>query len=65
MTLHIVLFLRVSTMFLLINFTFAFEYLLCFVHGQRQRINEIEKKKYEKETGVSLYQLCAARVCSH
>ena len=38
-------------MFLLISCSFAFEYLLCFVHGQGQRTKEIENKNIHKETG--------------
>ena len=38
-------------MFLLVSFSFAFEYLLCFVHGQGQRTKEIKNKNIHKETG--------------
>ena len=38
-------------MFLLVSFSFAFQYLLRFVHGQGQQTKEIENKNIRKETG--------------
>ena len=40
-------------MLLLVSFSFAFQYLLCFVHGQDQGTKEIKNKTIhiDKETG--------------
>ena len=38
-------------MFLLVSCSFAFQYLLCFVHSQGQRTKAIENKNIDKETG--------------
>ena len=38
-------------MFLLVGSSFAFQYLLCFVHGQGHRTKEMEGKQCNKETG--------------
>ena len=37
-------------MFQLVSYSFAFQYLLCFVHGQVQQTKEIENKTHNKET---------------
>ena len=56
-------------MFLLVSYSFVFQYLLCFVHDQGQRKKEIENTNIHKETGgfiTSLFQLCAmvrVRMC--
>ena len=38
--------------------SYAFQCLWCFVHGQRQRTKEIEKKAYNKETGRVSEPVC-------
>ena len=43
-TVHIVMFYVRIQMFLLVSCSFAFQYLLCFVHGQGQRTKEMENK---------------------
>ena len=45
MTVHTVLSNVLVQMFWLVSRSYVFEYLLCFVHGQGQRTNEIENKK--------------------
>ena len=43
-TVHIVLSNVLVQMFCLVSCSYAFENLLCFVHGQGQRTKEIENK---------------------
>ena len=52
-------------MFLLVSYSFAFQYLLCFVHDQGQRTKEMENTNIHKETGgfiTSLFQLFCSMV---
>ena len=50
-TMYIVVFYVWTQMFQLIS-SFAFQYLLCFVHGQGQRTKELQRgqKTFYKET---------------
>ena len=51
-------------MFLLVSCSFAFQYVLCFVHGQGQRTKEIKgEKKYYKKLASFITSLVLLTYC--